>query len=45
MKIAKLFAAALLSVSLCFSVAAAKEMNVGFIYVSPIGDAWLVICS
>ena len=39
MRIGKLFAAALLSVGLCFSQAAAKEMNVGFVYVSPIGDA------
>lgn len=39
MKISKLFTAALLSVGLCFSQAAAKDMNVGFIYVSPIGDA------
>ncbi|NNK93065.1 MAG: BMP family ABC transporter substrate-binding protein [Desulfobacterales bacterium] len=35
----RLLAAALLSIGLCFSQAAAKDMNVGFVYVSPIGDA------
>lgn len=35
----RLLAAALLSVGLCFSQAAAEDMNVGFVYVSPIGDA------
>ena len=39
MRFAKLVAAAVLGVGLCFSQAMAKEMNVGFVYVSPIGDA------
>ena len=39
MHVTRLFVAALLSVGLCFSQASAKEMNVGFVYVSPIGDA------
>ena len=39
MRFTKLVAAAVLGVGLCFSQAMAKEMNVGFVYVSPIGDA------
>jgi basic membrane protein A len=39
MSFTRLLAAALLSVGLCFSLAAAQDMNVGFVYVSPIGDA------
>ena len=38
MRFTKLLATALLSVGLCMSSASAKEMNVGFVYVSPIGD-------
>ncbi len=39
MRFTRMLAAALISVGLCFSQAAAKDMNVGFVYVSPIGDA------
>ncbi len=39
MHLKKILAAAVLSIGLCFSQASAEEMNVGFIYVSPIGDA------
>lgn len=39
MRFTKMLAAALMSVGLCLSQAAAKDMNVGFVYVSPIGDA------
>ena len=39
MRFTKMLAAALLSVGLCFSQAAAEDMKVGFVYVSPIGDA------
>ena len=39
MRITKIAAAVVLGVGLCFSQAAAKDMNVGFVYVSPIGDA------
>ena len=39
MRISKILAAALLGAGLCFSQAMAKDMNVGFVYVSPIGDA------
>jgi basic membrane protein A len=39
MRITKMLTAALLGVGLCFSQAAAEEMKVGFVYVSPIGDA------
>ncbi len=39
MRFTKLAAAAVLGVGLCFTQAMAKEMNVGFVYVSPIGDA------
>jgi basic membrane protein A len=39
MRFTKMFAAALFSVGLCVSQAAAKDINVGFVYVSPIGDA------
>ena len=39
MRIAKIVTAALLGAGLCFSQAAAEDMNVGFVYVSPIGDA------
>ena len=38
MRFTKLFAAALLAAGLCVSGAVAKEMNVGFVYVTPIGD-------
>lgn len=39
MRFAGLCAVALLSVGLCFSPAVAKELQVGFVYVSPVGDA------
>jgi len=38
MRFTKLCAAALLSVGLCVSGVSAKDMNVGFVYVTPIGD-------
>ncbi len=38
MRFTKLFAAALLSVGLCAATVSAKDMNVGFVYVTPIGD-------
>ncbi|MCB2218303.1 BMP family ABC transporter substrate-binding protein [Desulfofustis glycolicus] len=39
MRFVGLCAAVLLAVGLCFSSAAAKELQVGFVYVSPVGDA------
>jgi len=39
MRFTKMFAVALFSVGLCVSQATAKDLNVGFVYVSPIGDA------
>jgi basic membrane protein A len=38
MRFTKLFAAALLSVGLCATGVSAKDINVGFVYVTPIGD-------
>ena len=38
MRFTRLFAAAILSVGLCAAGVSAKEMNVGFVYVTPIGD-------
>ena len=38
MRFTKLFAAALVSVGLCAAGVSAKDMNVGFVYVTPIGD-------
>ncbi|MGI9571105.1 MAG: BMP family ABC transporter substrate-binding protein, partial [Desulfobulbia bacterium] len=38
MRFTKLCAATLLSVGLCVSGVSAKDMNVGFVYVTPIGD-------
>lgn len=39
MHLSRIVTTALLGIGLCFSQAMAKEMNVGFVYVSPIGDA------
>ncbi|MCG6931525.1 MAG: BMP family ABC transporter substrate-binding protein [Desulfofustis sp.] len=39
MRLSRILAAAVLGIGLCVSPVVAKEMNVGFIYVSPIGDA------
>ena len=39
MQLKNIFAAAALAVGLCFSSASAEDMEVGFVYVSPIGDA------
>lgn len=39
MRLSRILATAVLGIGLCFSQAMAKEMNVGFVYVSPIGDA------
>lgn len=39
MRLSRIVTTALLGIGLCFSQAMAKEMNVGFVYVSPIGDA------
>ncbi len=39
MRLGKIFATAVLAAGLSFSQASAEEMNVGFVYVSPIGDA------
>ncbi|BDD88777.1 BMP family ABC transporter substrate-binding protein [Desulfofustis limnaeus] len=39
MRLTGLLAAALAGVALCFSTAFAKELQVGFVYVSPVGDA------
>jgi len=39
MRFSRILTAAVLGIGLCFSQAMAKEMNVGFVYVSPIGDA------
>ncbi len=39
MHLKKILAAAVLSLGLCFSQASAEDMEVGFVYVSPIGDA------
>lgn len=39
MKMMRSFLAALLAVGLCSSLAIAKDMKVGFVYVSPVGDA------
>ncbi len=38
MRFTKLFAAAFVSVGLCAAGVSAKDMNVGFVYVTPIGD-------
>lgn len=38
MRFTKLFAAVLLSVGLCATGVSAKDINVGFVYVTPIGD-------
>ena len=38
MRFTRLFAAALVSVGLCAAGVSAKDMNVGFVYVTPIGD-------
>lgn len=39
MKMMRSFLAALLAIGLCSSLASAKDMKVGFVYVSPVGDA------
>jgi len=39
MRLSKILTTALLAIGLCISQASAEDMNVGFVYVSPIGDA------
>lgn len=39
MRLSKILTTALLGIGLCVSQASAEDMNVGFVYVSPIGDA------
>jgi basic membrane protein A len=39
MRLSKIMTSALLGIGLCVSQASAEDMNVGFVYVSPIGDA------
>ena len=39
MRLSKILTAAMLGIGLCVSQASAEDMNVGFVYVSPIGDA------
>ena len=39
MRLSKILSTALLGIGLCVSQASAEDMNVGFVYVSPIGDA------
>ena len=39
MRFSKILTTALLGVGLCVAQASAEDLNVGFVYVSPIGDA------